>query len=101
MIDLVCLVADRNMEAVVTTLLAEHHALGIRPIQTNVFPHPQHDPGCFASAVPSIHWALSRVGKQKSSSIYRAIVENLGLGKCSDHSFLRFKSTLQTWFPVT
>lgn len=202
MIDLVCLVADQNMKAVVETLLTKHQALGIRPLRFEVVPHPQHDPGCYGSptqllsiyasqahhglvmldrdwdgvpnksavqlesdvdtrlvglpkgwaksvvidpeievwlftpsprldealgwrgrqpdlrtqlasrqfwlesdAKPSnpktaMKWALSQVGKQKSSSIYRQIATNLGLGKCTDPAFSRFRATLQAWFPA-
>lgn len=202
MIDLVCLVADKNMEAVVQSLLGKHPALGIRSITSEIIHHPQHDPGCYRSpasllglysrqarhalvlldrawdGVPdkssvdleadidrsiahlgngwaksividpelevwlftrsprlddalgwrdrkpplaeelarrgswpmdaakpiapkaTMLWALSRVGKQKSSSIYRQIVANLGLARCTDPSFLRFKSALQAWFPL-
>jgi len=201
-IDLVCLVADRNVEAVVSSLLAKHQALGTREIQAEIIQHPEHDPGCSRDPAPllsvfanqaqealvildrdwdgvpnlptqeieaevesrvatikqgwarciviepeleawlftrsprldeavgwrgrtpslsdalasaslwpasspkppnpkaTMKWALSRVGKQTSSSIYRQIALHLGLGKCADPSFLRFRSTLQAWFPA-
>lgn len=201
MIDLVCLVADRNMEAVVGTLLEKHQALGTRPIKPVIIQHPGHDPGCYkyptgllgvyryqarhalvmfdrdwegSPRVPTteiemnvearmsefpadwakcividpelevwlftrsprlddaLGWhgrdptltafleecgdwpattpkppnpkvamkrALSEVGKQTSSSIYREISRHLGLGRCIDPSFHRFRSTLQAWFP--
>lgn len=47
MIDLACIVADKNMEAAVSALLRRHQALGIRPITRRVHVHPQKDPGCF------------------------------------------------------
>ncbi len=208
MIDLVCLVADKNMEAVVEGVLAKHRALGIRRLEIEVITHPQHDPGCYKSPQPflrpfvsdashamvlldrdwdgvpdgkaeeleadlnarldrfgaqcgshpgwarsvvidpelevwlftrsprlddalgwrarapdlgselesrglwpsgmakperpkaTMQWAMSEVGKQKSSSIYRQIVTSIGLAKCTDRSFLRFQSTLRRWFPV-
>ena len=202
MIDLVCLVADQNMKAVVETLLTKHLALGIRPLRFAVVPHPQHDPGCYATPAPllggylaqahhglvvmdqdwdgvpaktaiqlemdidsklsamrsgwgksvvidpelevwlftrsprleealgwrgrepdlltdlaargvwpataakpanpksAMKWALSRVGKQTSSSIYRQIADKLGLAKCIDPAFARFRTTLQGWFPA-
>jgi len=40
------LVADKNMEAAVSALLARHQALGIRAIRWEVFVHPARDPGC-------------------------------------------------------
>ncbi|MDO8348914.1 MAG: hypothetical protein Q7T30_01670 [Planctomycetota bacterium] len=201
MIDLVCLVADKNMEAVTEAVLGRHQALGIRPITSEIITHPGHDPGCFRDAaslvrlyagyashalvvldrdwdgvpdLPSVElendldarlsflgtgwvksividpelevwlfrrsprldealgwrgqqpslqeqlaakslwpvdapkphdpkraikWALSRVGKQTSSSIYRVIATQVGLRECTDPSFRRFQATLQAWFP--
>ena len=51
MIDLVCLVADKNMEAAVSGLLARPEALGIRAITTEMIVHPRRDPGCFHESV--------------------------------------------------
>ena len=48
--DLVCLVADKNMEATVRGLLARVDALGIRALEFDAFVHPQRDPGCFRNA---------------------------------------------------
>jgi len=45
--DLVCLVADKNMEATVGGLLARPQALGIRLVAYDLIVHPRHDPGCF------------------------------------------------------
>lgn len=45
--DLVCLVADKNMEAAIGGLLERPQALGIRPITYDLVVHPRHDPGCF------------------------------------------------------
>lgn len=47
MIDLVCLVADKSLEAAVDALLGRPEALGIRPITHETLVHPQRDPGCF------------------------------------------------------
>lgn len=48
--DLVALVADKNIEAVMTGLLTRTQALGIRPITFDIFVHPRRDPGCLAGA---------------------------------------------------
>lgn len=49
--DLVVLVADKNMEVVVRTLLEKRHqALDIRQIQTDIFVHPRRDPGVLREA---------------------------------------------------
>jgi len=48
--DLIVLVADKNMEAVVTGLLGRPQSLGMRPITFDVFVHPRRDPGCLTGA---------------------------------------------------
>lgn len=48
--DLFVLVADKNMQATVEALLRRHEALAIHPIESDVRPHPKHDPGCRLSA---------------------------------------------------
>ena len=45
--DLVCLVADRNMEAAISGLLDRPLALGIRQITKQIPVHQERDPGCF------------------------------------------------------
>lgn len=47
MIDLVCLVADKNMEATVSAVLQRHAALGTRRIEAVVLVHPQRDSACY------------------------------------------------------
>jgi hypothetical protein len=49
--DLLCLVADTNMKAVVQGLLGRPDALGTRPIDFEIIVHPRRDPGCFNEAV--------------------------------------------------
>jgi hypothetical protein len=48
--DLVWLVADKNMEATVRGLLERPAALAIRPIACDILVHPRRDPGCFHEA---------------------------------------------------
>ncbi len=48
--DLVCLVADKNMQHMLQALLARHRALGIRAPRHTVVSHPEHDPGCLRHA---------------------------------------------------
>jgi hypothetical protein len=49
--DLVVLVADKDMEAAVKTLIEKRHeSLGIRQVQADVFVHPRRDPGVFHEA---------------------------------------------------
>ncbi len=53
--DLICFVADKNMEAVVQELLKRHQALGIsRALDAEVFVHPQRDPGIFRQGIDII-----------------------------------------------
>lgn len=44
--DLIVLVADRNIQATVTSLLNRYHALGIRQITFDIYTHLHRDPGC-------------------------------------------------------
>jgi hypothetical protein len=44
--DLVVLVADKDMEAAVRSLLTRREALGIREVSYEIYSHPSHDPGC-------------------------------------------------------
>lgn len=49
--DLVVLVADKNMEAAVRTLIERpYQPLGICPVQADIFVHPRHDPGALHEA---------------------------------------------------
>ncbi len=48
--DLVALVADKNMEAAIASLLERPQALGIHPITFDIFVHPRRDPGCLTGA---------------------------------------------------
>ncbi len=43
--------------------------------------------------------ALRNVKKPRSSSIYAELGSKLSIKKCTDPSFLRFKSYLHAWFP--
>ena len=49
--DLVCLVADRNMQQSTRGILGRWRALGIREPFHEILVHPQHDPGCLHDAV--------------------------------------------------
>lgn len=42
--------------------------------------------------------ALRQVKKPRSSSIYGVLARSVGLGRCTDLAFAKFKSTLQNWF---
>lgn len=43
--------------------------------------------------------ALRIVGKQRSSSYYAQLAKLVSLRNCTDPSFIKFKTVLQTWFP--
>jgi len=49
--DLICLVADKNMEAAIAELLKRHAALEIRPLHAEVVVHLQKDPGVYRDGV--------------------------------------------------
>jgi hypothetical protein len=44
--DLIVLVADRNIQATITSILNRHQAIGIRQISFDVYTHLHRDPGC-------------------------------------------------------
>ena len=44
--DLVVLAADKDLQFALEGLLARPEALGIRPIEKDIFVDPEHDPGC-------------------------------------------------------
>ncbi len=44
--DLVVLAADSNIEYALRGLFTRSESLGIRPIEADIFTHPQHDSGC-------------------------------------------------------
>ena len=48
--DLAVLVADKNTEAALKSLLTRGPALGIQPIEFDIFVHPRRDPGCVNEA---------------------------------------------------
>jgi len=52
--DLVIVVADKNLEHALNGLLSRPEALGIRAIETDIYRHPQHDPGCAVHGVEFI-----------------------------------------------
>lgn len=52
MIDLVCLVACKNIEAVIGAALQRHESLGVRQLTHKITPHPQRDSACFHRPEP-------------------------------------------------
>lgn len=46
----------------------------------------------------AVEWALRKVKKPRSSSIYREIADRTSLARCGDRSFLRLKAILCSWF---
>jgi hypothetical protein len=46
-IDLVCLAADKNIEAAIDGILQRSGSLGIRGVRCETIVHPNRDPGCF------------------------------------------------------
>ena len=44
--DLVVLAADKDLQFALEGLLTRPEALGIRPIEKDIFVEPEHDPGC-------------------------------------------------------
>ncbi|MFH0899902.1 MAG: hypothetical protein V2A73_04660 [Pseudomonadota bacterium] len=48
--DLLCLAADKNLEAALRGLLARPAALGLNAVDFDVLVHPRRDPGCYHEA---------------------------------------------------
>jgi len=48
--DLIILVADKNMEFAIKGLLTRPQSLNIRKINTQIYVHPERDPGCYRTA---------------------------------------------------
>lgn len=46
----------------------------------------------------AVSWALQQVRKPRSSSIYRDLASRVGIARCRDRSFLRFRRLLRQWF---
>lgn len=53
-------------------------------------------PECPKEAVEE---ALASAGIPRSSSLYLELARRVGLGRCIDPAFAKFKATLQNWFP--
>jgi len=58
--DLVCLVADKNMEQTLYGLLRRPESLGIDPPTFDLFVHPESDPGCCHHGVEFLRSFSSR-----------------------------------------
>lgn len=59
-IDMVFLVADRDIEATVKGLLSRTRSLGIRPVTFDVFTHPSRDSGCRTQAAKFLRPLVDR-----------------------------------------
>ena len=43
---------------------------------------------------------LRRTGKRRSARLYQQLAQKVGLNRCQDDSFRRFREILQWWFPA-
>lgn len=64
-LDLVVLVADKDMEYTMRGILSRVKALRMRAVSTDVFVHPEHDPGCYRRS----HTFLSSMVEKYSRAI--------------------------------
>jgi len=48
----------------------------------------------------SMEAALKQVRKPRSSMLYRQLAEKVSFKRCTDDAFYKFKTTLQSWFPI-
>jgi hypothetical protein len=58
--DLVCVVADRSIEAAIEAVLGRPEAVGIRAISFETLVHPERDPGCFHEAAKLLRGYVER-----------------------------------------
>lgn len=54
-VDLVALVADKNMEHALRGILSRHQAIGIRPIEFEIYVYPDRDAGCYNQGATFLH----------------------------------------------
>jgi hypothetical protein len=45
--------------------------------------------------------AIRAVRKPRSATMFKALGESVGLSRCQDTAFLRFRASLRTWFPTS
>lgn len=45
--------------------------------------------------------ALRQISRNPSPAIFAGLAQSVGVGRCVDPAFLKFKKTLQQWFPTT
>ena len=57
--DLVCVVADKNMEAAIEQLFERPKSLGTRVFKPKIVIHPEHDSGCFHNSEKVLKYYLS------------------------------------------
>lgn len=78
--DLVLLVSDKNMEWAVQGLLSRPGALGIRPINSVIYVHPERDPGCLRNG----HTFLESMSSRFAHAI--VMFDHMGCGREQDNS---------------
>lgn len=49
----------------------------------------------------AVEWALRSKDIPRSSSVYRELAKVVGLGRCQDRAFLRLRSLLREWLPLS
>lgn len=82
--DLVPLVADKDMEYALRSMLERTQALQIRSIKAEFFVHPQHDPACARQGVAYLSPSPRNFGMACSCSIMKEAEERIrNGGPCS------------------
>ena len=93
-VDLVVLVADKDMEHTLMGLLQRHQSLGINPLSFRVFSHPEHDPACARVGVKF----LSKFSKQYKHGLL--LFDHAGCGR-EEHDPETLQQTLNGEFKRT
>ena len=86
--DLVALVADNTMRAALENILQRASSLGIRPLSTDLYSHPRHDPGVLKESAAF----LAPLREQYSNAL--VMFDREGCGQ-EDNSAKELQDTVQ------
>jgi hypothetical protein len=70
-----------------------------RLFQSILNQHPRNELGKPDHPKEVMEKILRKKGIPRTSALYRQLAERVGLSRCQDPAFQRFRNTLRTWFP--
>lgn len=110
--DLVILAADQDIEFALRGLLSRPAALGMRTVDYEIYPHPEHDPGCLLRAHDFLRSFMNQFDKslvvfdrsgsgqeRKSREVLESDVERLlsGSGWATRTAAIAIDPELEVW----